>query len=173
MRKSLIYHGSISAAGARNAEILLTDAYKNKVSHVTLHICSKGGDVTAGVGLYNFLKMIPIDVDTHCFGMCESIAVSVFLAGRKRSTQPTSKFTLHAASYTDGAKKGEIADDTMILSQTFRESLNWDRDKEQYYFGSTDEKNVPLEVAVKLGIVHEVKRYNMKEDDEIVNVHIP
>ncbi len=173
VRTSLIYHGPITAAGARNAEVLLTDAFKNNITDVTLHICSKGGDVSAGVGLYNFVKMIPIDVDTHCFGLCGSIAVSVFLAGRKRSTVPASRFVLHAASHTDGPKKGEVSEDTILLSQIVRENLTWDSKNEKFYFGSTVEKNIPLTVAMQLGIVHEIKPYDIKESDEIINVSIP
>lgn len=169
---SIIYHGSINPVGARNLEVLLTDAVNRKKTNVTLHICSSGGDVTAGVGLANFLSMIPIVVNTHCFGRCGSIAVNVLLAGTVRSTEAIARFSLHAASYTEGPKKGQMADDTHLISEPFSQNLKWSRARLDKYFGSTEEKTFGPADAQRYGIVQEVVAYKMIQDEEIVHVAV-
>ena len=117
--------------------------------------------------------MVPIKVNTHCFGICGSIAVNVYLAGKVRSSDPLSRFTLHASSYSSEAKEGQPADNNVLLSQPFETYLEWDQERLRNYFGSTEEKAFNPQYAVTLGIVHEIKSYSLDWEEEITNVAIP
>jgi len=60
-----------------------------------LLISSPGGNVDSGIAIYNFLKGLPIEVITHNYGSCDSIAALVFCAGQKRYTVANSRFLIH------------------------------------------------------------------------------
>src|SRR5882724_9983921 len=62
-----------------------------------LSFSSTGGEIAAGIGLYNFLKALPVRVVTHNVGSVVSIAVVIFLAGEERYAVPTSTFLFHGA----------------------------------------------------------------------------
>jgi hypothetical protein len=59
----LFFHGDVSAQAVRNVESLVLAAIGEGAKELTICIASNGGDVTAGIGLYNFLRMMPIAID--------------------------------------------------------------------------------------------------------------
>ncbi len=68
---------------------------KNKYNHLTIFISSKGGDVWAGLSLYNFFKSLGVDITTYNYGFCDSSASVIFCVGNKRITAPQSQFLIH------------------------------------------------------------------------------
>ena len=114
-----IYHGNIGESGVRNSMILLSDSMKKGESTVTFHIASLGGDVTAGMMLYNFLRMMPIEVRTHAASNCHSIAVSVLLGGIIRTGAPASNFVVHAPRFSEGPSIGELSPNGHLVAQPF------------------------------------------------------
>ncbi len=71
------------------------DALRTGVKTVHLLMHSSGGFVTDGVGLYNYVANLPIEVITYNAGGVSSIAVIVFLAGKKRVADETATFMIH------------------------------------------------------------------------------
>ena len=69
----------------------LQEGYKQFV----LLISSPGGDVSAGLTAYNYLKGIPAEIITHNFGAVDSIAAVIYCAGTKRYMVPEGRFVLH------------------------------------------------------------------------------
>lgn len=69
------------------------------VERIILLISSPGGQVAAGLSLYNFLKGIPIQIETHNYGSIDSVAVVVFCAGRKRYCVPNARFLMHGIGF--------------------------------------------------------------------------
>jgi len=65
-----------------------------------LLISSPGGNVDPGIAIYNFLKGLPIEVITHNYGTCDSIATLVFCSGEKRYTVSNSRFLIHGIGLT-------------------------------------------------------------------------
>jgi ATP-dependent protease ClpP protease subunit len=173
MATFLIYHGPICAVGVRNVETLCIAKMAAGVQTVTLCLCSGGGDVTAGIGLFNFLKMLPMTVNTHCFGICGSIAATIFLAGERRTATPASMFTLHAATFSEGPRKGQRSENTTLIEEPFRTILHWQKDRLDTYFGSDEEAFLPPAKAKEFGIVHEIEQHSFAAGDDIVNVSIP
>lgn len=62
-------------------------------------ISSNGGDVDAGIALYNFLKALPLQVIMHNIGSIDSIANVVFLAGKKRYASKHTSFLFHGVNF--------------------------------------------------------------------------
>ena len=59
---------------------------------------SPGGQVSAGIQLYNFLKALPTKIIMHNTGSIDSIATVVFLAGEERYAAHHSTFLFHGVS---------------------------------------------------------------------------
>ena len=65
------------------------------MSNLRLLLSSEGGDLIAGFTAYNFLRSLPIPVETINMGSVESIAVVLYLAGEKRTALSGTKFLIH------------------------------------------------------------------------------
>ena len=66
-------------------------------------ISSGGGDVDAGIALYNFLKALPVQIVMHNIGTIDSIANVVFLAGDERYASSHTSFLFHGVTWGFGA----------------------------------------------------------------------
>lgn len=166
----ILYHGMITPTGAAQVEEACMQLARQRARHVTLLICSNGGDVYAGVGLYNFLKMLPFEIRTHTFGICGSIAMTIYLAGIRRTAAPASMLMLHAASYIEGPRKGQVAENTELISSPFKTELGWNEETISSYFGSADEKYISLAQGMELGIVNDVVEMTISASAAIVRI---
>ncbi len=79
----------------------IKDSYYNGATKLNLYISSPGGDIVSGFRLFDFLKSIPMEVNTIGFGLVASSAVTIFLAGVKRKCTRSSTFFLHEGNYTN------------------------------------------------------------------------
>ena len=70
-----------------------------KVERLNILISSPGGSVFHGLSLYNYLKGLPIEVNTFNFGSVDSIGVIIYCAGAKRYTVPHSRFLIHGVKF--------------------------------------------------------------------------
>ena len=52
-----------------------------------------------GLSLYNYLKGLPIEINTFNFGSVDSIGVIIFCAGKKRYSVPHSRFLIHGVKF--------------------------------------------------------------------------
>ena len=73
-------------------------ALKDRTAKIVLLISTPGGNVFHGLSAYNFLRGLPVDVETHNFGTVDSIGVTLFCAGKRRLSVPHARFLLHAVS---------------------------------------------------------------------------
>jgi ATP-dependent protease ClpP protease subunit len=162
----------MTPGGARNIEALALAARAEGETELTLCLASEGGDVNAGVGLFNFLKMLPMTVNTHAAGICASIAATVLLAGQKRTAQPLSSFIVHQATFVDGPLQGQRSPNTDLISHPFKEILNWTDLDISERFGPSDFIFGP-EKALEYGMVMEILTPEIGDDDRLVTVAIP
>lgn len=150
------YHGRVSATGARNLERAITLAIGDGAPRLILCLSSQGGDVGAGLGMYHFLRMQPVPVDTHAAGLCASIAVTAFVAGARRTAAPASRFTLHAPRFTSGPQKGALAPHADLIAAPFQDHLGWSAADTQSRFGPED-FHVDPPAAITLGLIHAIE----------------
>ena len=66
------------------------------ITKLTININSTGGSVNSGICIYNFLKNVNFELVTHNIGETSSAAVLLFLSGKVRTAEYTSKFILHS-----------------------------------------------------------------------------
>ena len=66
---------------------------------INLYINSPGGSITAGLAIYDTMRMISCDVATYCVGMAGSMATPILAGGArgKRFSLPHSTIHMHPA----------------------------------------------------------------------------
>jgi ATP-dependent Clp protease protease subunit len=67
---------------------------------ISMYISSPGGQVTAGLAIYDTMQQIKPDVATYCMGMCASMASILLAAGAKgkRFALPNAEVMIHQGS---------------------------------------------------------------------------
>lgn len=67
---------------------------------ISMYISSPGGQVTAGLAIYDTMMQIKPDVATYCMGMCASMASILLAAGAKgkRYALPNAEVMIHQGS---------------------------------------------------------------------------
>lgn len=146
---------------------------------ITVLISSPGGQVSAGINIYNFLRGIPAEIITHNFGQSDSIAVTIFCAGSKRYCTPDSRFLVHGIGFdaTQGQRFDEhllaerlegLKNDRITISKIISEnSKRTSKEIEEDMF-----KGVVWtpEQAIDYGLVHEIKRELFEKGADVVQV---
>ncbi|KAM3286004.1 ATP-dependent Clp protease proteolytic subunit 3, chloroplastic [Capsicum baccatum] len=92
------------------SQLLILDAEDQK-KDITLIINSPGGSVTAGMGIYDAMKMCKADVSTICMGLAASMGAFLLASGSKgkRYCMPNAKVMIHQPLGTAGGKATEMS----------------------------------------------------------------
>ncbi|MBR1851733.1 MAG: ATP-dependent Clp protease proteolytic subunit [Lachnospiraceae bacterium] len=109
---------SLESQLLRNREVFLTEEVSSETvaalikqmllleqeSHepIYFYISSLGGDVTAGLALYDVITMMESEVYTVAMGMVASMGTILYLAGTRRYILPSSQLMIHDPSYGNG-----------------------------------------------------------------------
>ncbi|KAH7421490.1 hypothetical protein KP509_13G060200 [Ceratopteris richardii] len=99
LRQRIIFLGSQVddfSADVIISQLLLLDA-EDPTKDIKLFINSPGGSVTAGMGIYDAMKLCKADVSTVCFGLAASMGAFLLAAGTKgkRFCMPNSRVMIH------------------------------------------------------------------------------
>ncbi|KAF5749980.1 putative ATP-dependent Clp protease proteolytic subunit [Tripterygium wilfordii] len=92
------------------SQLLFLDAEDSK-KDIRLFINSPGGSVTAGMGIYDAMKLCKADVSTVCFGLAASMGAFLLTSGTKgkRFCMPNAKVMIHQPLGTAGGKATEMS----------------------------------------------------------------
>ncbi|PKA65304.1 ATP-dependent Clp protease proteolytic subunit 3, chloroplastic [Apostasia shenzhenica] len=87
------------------SQLLFLDAEDQK-KDIKLFINSPGGSVTAGMGIYDAMKLCKADVSTVCMGLAASMGAFLLAAGTKgkRYCMPNARVMIHQPLGTAGGK---------------------------------------------------------------------
>lgn len=99
------------------AQLLFLD-HDDQEQDISIYINSPGGEVYAGLAIYDTIRMIRPDVKTYCVGMAASMAAVLLAAGTpgKRYALPNSRIMIHQGS---GGFHGNIPDLEVQAKETF------------------------------------------------------
>lgn len=108
------FTGPINASTCGNLITACSKALHQGAERLQLNIATMGGECSYGFSLYNFLRSLPVRVDTHNLGTVESMGNILFLAGEHRTACAHSKFLFHPFHWTlhgsvDHARMAEYA----------------------------------------------------------------
>ncbi|GAV75819.1 CLP_protease domain-containing protein [Cephalotus follicularis] len=92
------------------SQLLFLDAEDSK-KDIKLFINSPGGSVTAGMGIYDAMKLCKADVSTVCFGLAASMGAFLLASGTrgKRFCMPNAKVMIHQPLGTAGGKATDMS----------------------------------------------------------------
>src|SRR5213596_3073309 len=76
-----------------------TQLVTNGYDEIYLMLSTPGGNVAAGITLYNVLRALPVKLITHNVGNVDSIGNAIFLAADERIACPHSTFMFHGVGY--------------------------------------------------------------------------
>lgn len=113
MMDRIIYLGyplSDDVANIVIAQLLFLDSTEKK-RDIQLYINSPGGNVYAGLGVYDTMQYISADVSTICIGMAASMSAILLCSGAngKRTALQHSRIMLHQPSGAIGGQASDIA----------------------------------------------------------------
>lgn len=132
---------------------------------ITLYISSPGGEVTSGLAVYDYIRMMKSKVTTVCIGMAASMGAVLFLAGEERKMLPHTKIMIHDPSYGNtsmhGMKPLEIRNklDSLMKSRKTLAEIIAERSGmtlKQVYAKTKKDYFLDAEEAVKSGIATEI-----------------
>lgn len=87
--------GQVNAEMAQRIFASMTHGAHNGIKKIHLLIHSSGGFIADGIGIYNYLRNLPIEIHTYNVGQVSSIAVLIFLAGKQRFASQAAFFMIH------------------------------------------------------------------------------
>ncbi|XP_021296809.1 ATP-dependent Clp protease proteolytic subunit 3, chloroplastic [Herrania umbratica] len=113
LRQRIIFLGSQvddMTADLIISQLLLLDA-EDSEKDIKLFINSPGGSVTAGMGIYDAMKLCKADVSTICLGLAASMGAFLLASGTKgkRLCMPNSRVMIHQPLGTAGGKATEMS----------------------------------------------------------------
>ena len=155
---------------------------KAKIAKLNILISSPGGSVFHGLSLYNYLKGLPIEINTFNFGSVDSIGVIIFCAGQKRYSVPHSRFLIHGVKFNIN---GQISMDEKQIEEHLK-SLIIDQQNIARVIADTTGKPMhkieedmhnrttlnPNE-AKDYGLVHEIKSDLLPLDADLIVIGEP
>lgn len=75
---------------------------------VKFYISSTGGDMDSAYRLFDFLKSLPIELETIGFGQVDSAAIILFLTGTNRIATKNCRFLLHEGTFHIGLPSASL-----------------------------------------------------------------
>ncbi|XP_047954275.1 ATP-dependent Clp protease proteolytic subunit 3, chloroplastic [Salvia hispanica] len=92
------------------SQLLLLDSEDQK-KDIRMFINSPGGSVTAGMGIYDAMKLCKADVSTICMGLAASMGAFLLASGTKgkRFCMPNARVMIHQPLGTSGGKATEMS----------------------------------------------------------------
>ena len=111
LRERIVFLGSEiddDVANSIVAQLLLLDS-ENSEKDIMLYINSPGGVITAGMAIYDTMKLIKSDVSTICLGDAASMGAFLLSGGTKgkRLALPNARIMIHQPL---GGAKGQATD---------------------------------------------------------------
>lgn len=151
-----------------SADLLKQLIYLERVDDekpITLYISSPGGEVTSGLAVYDYIRMMKSKVITVCIGTAASMGAILFLAGDERKMLPHTKIMIHDPSYGNasmgGMKPLEIRDrlDDLMQSRKILAEIIAERsgmNLKKVYEKTRRDSFLNAKEAIKIGIATEI-----------------
>ena len=121
LKERIIFLGTPIDAMVANVIIaqLLFLAREDDEKDIMMYINSPGGSVTAGLAIYDTMKLIKPDVSTVCIGLAASMGTVLLTGGTQGKRMALPNATVHLHQVMGGAE-GQAADIEIQARETLR-----------------------------------------------------
>jgi len=160
---------------------VIDQKFREGIQRFVLLVSSPGGTVFHGLSAHNFLKGLPVEIETHNFGSVDSIGVVLFLAGSKRYSAPDARFLIHPV--TAGFSSNERLEDKQIEERL--KSLRIDAEniaaviargtgkaEKAIIKAMHNRTTLSPEQAKDFGLVHEIKQQLLPAGVELISINM-
>lgn len=97
-KRILYFHADVSTYSVEKMLIYLEYLNLKSSKPIQLNICSPGGSVDAGLGLYDYIKSSRSKINTHCTGLAASMGAILLAGGAKRTATRNARIMIHQPS---------------------------------------------------------------------------
>lgn len=139
---------------------------------------SPGGDVNAGIYLYNFLKSLPVKIIMHNIGIVDSIGTIVFASGDERYASSNSSFLFHGVGITFqnvtlkynqlSEFLSQVESDQIKIASILQKNSNLNQEEILSFFNKGETKNP--EFAKEKGFILNIYESIIPEGASIVTI---
>ncbi len=154
---------------------------KEKPDVLYFLIASQGGEVDAGIALYNFLKSLPLKITMHNIGSIDSIANVIFVSGDKRLASPHTTFLFHGVKMAINSAtvlslpqinelRGRINKNHVTIAGIICENSKMNEKEIKKLFSEGETKDVNF--ALEKGIINKIKPAQIPKDALFVSINI-
>lgn len=121
LKERIVFLGTPINANVSNLVVaqLLYLASEDPDKDISLYINSPGGDVYAGLAIYDTMQQMPCDVSTISVGLCASFGTVLLAAGSKGKRYSLPNSTIHMHQVLSGTQ-GQAADIEIHARETLR-----------------------------------------------------
>ena len=165
LRERIVFLGTEVEPSAANlvvAQLLFLEA-EDPDTDIRMYINSPGGDVYAGLAMYDAMQFVKPDVQTYCIGMAMSMGALLLAGGAagKRFVLPNSKVMIHQGSAGTRGTPADIqiaAREILEMTRRMAEIIarHTGQDVEQVLLDIDRDRFMSPEEAVAYGLVDEV-----------------
>lgn len=155
-----------------DASALATDIKDLDAKQIDVEVNSPGGEVFAGVALYNALKSHPAKVNVKVNGMAASIASVIALAGdEKPEMAPMSKFMIHNAWTMAMGDHNDLRDTADVLESISGDLANLyaqttGKPVDEIKMAMDDETWLGVDEAIEFGLARGEASQTPTEDEQ-------
>lgn len=163
-RRNLLLYGDLDDSDYKDIlEAMLMLNGISEVEPINLFLCSHGGEVDAGMAIYDLIQWLPAPVYTIGMGNCASMAAILLMSGQKRFIFPHCWVMLHQTSgWVWGDKDTTVSRASMMERQEMQmlelQAFHTGKTPEQIAKDTIKEKWFDAEEALAYGIVDEIVR---------------
>jgi ATP-dependent Clp protease, protease subunit len=172
LRERIVFLGSEVEASAANlvvAQLLFLEA-EDPDSDIRFYINSPGGDVYAGLAMYDAMQFVKPDVQTYCIGMAMSMGALLLAGGAagKRFVLPNSKVMIHQGRASSSGQPADIqiaAREILSLTRRYGEIIakHAHKDVEQVMRDIDRDRFLEPHEAVDYGLADHVLAARLEE----------
>jgi len=174
------FFANVTSASANALMTIIDQQIVKGTKKIVLLISTPGGQVFHGVSIYNYLKGIPVTIETHNFGSVDSIGNIIYVAGEKRYSVPDARFLIHPVALTFGQNqvleekkleenlKGLQIDQTTI-AQIIGKELS--KSTDEILNAMHERTTMNPDQAKEFGLVHEIKSELFQDGATVITIN--
>jgi ATP-dependent Clp protease protease subunit len=117
LHRDIYLRGEINEAMAFKIREEIAELNEQGTEEITLHITSPGGEVYAGIQIYDYMMESKSPIRTSCEGMCMSMAAYLLASGTTRQSSAHASIMFHQVS---SESKGHINEMLADIAETQR-----------------------------------------------------
>ena len=175
----VIFTAEVTPTTVERLSAVMAQAAEKCVAEVHLAISTPGGQVQAGIALYNMLRAMPFALTVHNISGVNSVGNVIFLAGKTRYATMNSTFMFHGVGF-DVASPIRIDEkfvrerlDSILVDQsrmgsiiTERSGIGVDEVKELF----RTQRTVDALWAKEKGIIEDIRNLNIPSGSPVVSL---